>query len=728
MTQKVELKIYKEKSILDITEKNALYCIKGDNDTTFRIFVTDKFGNIVYLKDDTGGGGGGTITNIISSDETLEISGTTVKDIKIASSVLSTINSALQAGDNVSALINDANYITLADIPAFNPSDYDLTDFTNTSVDRFAKLSDITFSGSTNLGYTASPTQGSVTSDTGTDATIPLANNTNAGLLSPTEKSKLAGIENGAEVNNISDVNATDLTDGGNTTLHHHDSRYYTETETDSFLSNKVDKVSGKQLSTEDYTTAEKTKLAGIADGAEVNVNADWNATSGDAQILNKPTIPDVSGLVPYTGATSDVDLGEHQIKVGQLEFDQTPTGTAGAGKFRWNDTDGTLDLGLKGGNVTLQLGQEQLARVVNKTSPLINLLEANYQVVKVVGATGQRLSVALAQADSSLNSAVTLGVVTETINANQEGFVTTGGQVREINTTGSLQGETWADGDILYLSPTTAGALTKTRPSAPNKAVIIGFVEYAHANHGKIYVKVDTGITLDELDNVTAPTPTNNDVLAYNSSTQIWENKTVVSALGFTPENSTNKGTVLGNLTSTTIFAHAKGVVDYVASLGYWVAVNASSSVAGIMKLFTSTGTATDGTMTQKAITDALATKANTATLTDISSTATYVGWSSFTTKETYVLDYGSCAVVIFRIDGVSNSATTNVTLPFTNTGGLAINQIRVQNNSAFQSAPGNCQIGNGSSTLTFVLNNTAGAFTASGNKSVWGQITILK
>ena len=55
-------------------------------------------------------------------------------------------------------------------------------------------------------------------------------------------------------------------------------------------LDNKVDKVIGKQLSTEDYTTAEKNKLAGIQEGAEVNVNADWNATSGDAHILNKPS------------------------------------------------------------------------------------------------------------------------------------------------------------------------------------------------------------------------------------------------------------------------------------------------------------------------------------------------------------------------------------------------------------------------------------------------------
>jgi hypothetical protein len=40
------------------------------------------------------------------------------------------------------------------------------------------------------------------------------------------------------------------------------------------------------------YSLTEKNKLAGIAAGAEVNVNADWNATTGDAQILNKPTIP----------------------------------------------------------------------------------------------------------------------------------------------------------------------------------------------------------------------------------------------------------------------------------------------------------------------------------------------------------------------------------------------------------------------------------------------------
>lgn len=40
------------------------------------------------------------------------------------------------------------------------------------------------------------------------------------------------------------------------------------------------------------FTTTLKNKLNGIASGAEVNVNADWEAASGDAEILNKPTIP----------------------------------------------------------------------------------------------------------------------------------------------------------------------------------------------------------------------------------------------------------------------------------------------------------------------------------------------------------------------------------------------------------------------------------------------------
>lgn len=72
------------------------------------------------------------------------------------------------------------------------------------------------------------------------------------------------------------------------------DKGYATATALSSGLSTKVDKVSGKGLSTNDFTTTLLNKLNGIASGAQVNVQSDWNATSGDAFIKNKPTIPAV--------------------------------------------------------------------------------------------------------------------------------------------------------------------------------------------------------------------------------------------------------------------------------------------------------------------------------------------------------------------------------------------------------------------------------------------------
>jgi len=293
--------------------------------------------------------------------------------------------------------------------------------------------------GTTNLGYTPAPTDGTVTSSTGSSATIPLADGTNAGLLTATEKTKIAN-------------------------------------------------------------------------------------------------------SVPYTGAVSDVNLGEFGIQLGNLEFDNTPTNIpTTTGSLYYNDADGTLDLILKGGNVKLQIGQESVVRVVNKTSTNIDLLEANYQAVRVTGAQGQRLKVDLAQATNDLLSAETIGLVTETITNNQEGFITTSGLVRNINTTGSLQSETWLDGDVLYLSPTVAGTITKVKPIAPNHLVIIGYVISAHATQGTIFVKVDNGYELDELHNVKITTAANNNILSYTSATDIWENKTVETALGFTPYNSTN-------------------------------------------------------------------------------------------------------------------------------------------------------------------------------------------
>ncbi len=241
------------------------------------------------------------------------------------------------------------------------------------------------------------------------------------------------------------------------------------------------------------------------------------------------------SDILQATGTASVTS----NMLVGQLTLNTTPSGTAVVGTTRWNDTIGSSETTLKGGSVLLKNGVDLVARVVNKVSPNTTLTKAAYQAVRVSGAQGQRLAIELAQANNDNNSADTIGLVTETIAPNQEGFIITVGQLENINTTGSLQGETWVDGDVLYLSPTTAGRLTNVKPVAPNHIIVIGYVEYAHANNGKIYVKVMNGWELGELHDVETTGATNGQVLKYNGT--IW---TPSGDVGITSLNGLNATT----------------------------------------------------------------------------------------------------------------------------------------------------------------------------------------
>ena len=263
-----------------------------------------------------------------------------------------------------------------------------------------------------------------------------------------------------------------------------------------------------------------------------------------------------------YSGGNWDIT--GYELKAGQTTLEINPTGIATVGTTRWNDTIGSSETTLKGGNVVLKNGVDLVARVVNKVTPAITLTKANYTVVKVSGAQGQRLAIDLAKADTDNNSADTLGLVIETISPNQEGFIMCVGQLSEINTTGSLQSETWADGDVLYLSPTVKGAITNVKPNgSTGHIVVIGYVEYAHAIHGSIYVKIMNGWELDELHNVyiNPSTLANNDILTYESSTSLWKNKTVSSVLGYTPQPLDS------NLTSWAGVTRASGFDTFTAT-----------------------------------------------------------------------------------------------------------------------------------------------------------------
>jgi hypothetical protein len=224
-------------------------------------------------------------------------------------------------------------------------------------------------------------------------------------------------------------------------------------------------------------------------------------------------------------GATGATGVIPSNLTVDYIEFDSTYTSGAAQYQMAWNDTDGTVELGLKGGNVNLSIGQENVILVKNDQGSSL----AVGDVVYISGADGVNLLVKKAQADSDANSASTIGIVAETMAINAQGFITTFGVVKGVNT------NAFNDGDILYLSPTTAGAFTNVKPSAPQHLVLVGFVQKKSGGAGEVFVEIQNGYELQELHNVQIDSLTlaNNDVLAYNSTTQTWQNKTIASISG---------------------------------------------------------------------------------------------------------------------------------------------------------------------------------------------------
>jgi hypothetical protein len=154
------------------------------------------------------------------------------------------------------------------------------------------------------------------------------------------EKSKLQGIEAGAQVNTVlgvkgdaetdyrtGNVNITKANIGLGNVDNTADADKPISTATQTALSGKVDKVTGKGLSTNDFTDTLKTKLNGIATGAEVNVQANWNESdqAADSFIQNKPSIPSkTSDLTNDSGFVTDAAM--------QSALDQKVDKVAGKG------------------------------------------------------------------------------------------------------------------------------------------------------------------------------------------------------------------------------------------------------------------------------------------------------------------------------------------------------------------------------------------------------------
>lgn len=254
-------------------------------------------------------------------------------------------------------------------------------------------------------------------------------------------------------------------------------------------------------------------------------------------------TFPTLTGFVPYTGATSNVALGEFGLSAGYIGLDTTPTSTpTSVGTLSWDTTYKTPKVITGTGNTTLQIGQEEVILIHNGTGSALT----DGQVVYVTGSTGDLPSVSLADASSETTSAATLGVVTEPIANGSNGFVTVSGMVNGLNTLA------YNEGDLLWLSE-TAGAFTNVKPISPAHLVLIGYVIKKAGGNGSILVKIQNTQELEECSDVLFTSLANNNILAYESSTDLWKNKTIAAVLGYTPQAQLN-GTGFIKASGTTI------------------------------------------------------------------------------------------------------------------------------------------------------------------------------
>lgn len=210
-------------------------------------------------------------------------------------------------------------------------------------------------------------------------------------------------------------------------------------------------------------------------------------------------------------------------LKTDYIDFNRVGPHVAAARRMQWNEDDGTIDVGMND-NVMMQVGQEMHYYAKNTSGGDI-LNGTPVMFTGTLGASG-KLTFGKAVADGSAPAIYMMGVATEDISNNGFGYITSFGKVRGFNTSGTPYGETWNDGDILYFSPTAPGTWTNVRPTAPNLDLPVAVVlNAATGGSGEIFVRMKTGETVDELHDVQAPSPSDGDILEYDSGNARWQN-----------------------------------------------------------------------------------------------------------------------------------------------------------------------------------------------------------
>lgn len=236
-------------------------------------------------------------------------------------------------------------------------------------------------------------------------------------------------------------------------------------------------------------------------------------------------SLNDLSGALQFIAGTNmSVDINEAEgtftfngslspDSIQSISFDTSAGHVVGEGELAWNDLEKTLDLGVGGGS-TVQIGQEIFIRVVNQSGSTL----VDGEMVYITGSQGFRPTVDRAIA-TSITADMTIGMVTQEIPNNGQGFITNLGIVRDFDTSG------FAEGDDLWVSDTVAGGITNVKPDAPNQSVHVGVVIRQHASLGSVFVRILKEEQLTDLHDVSITDLDNNDIISYDSGSETWVN-----------------------------------------------------------------------------------------------------------------------------------------------------------------------------------------------------------
>jgi len=145
--------------------------------------------------------------------------------------------------------------------------------------------------------------------------------------------------------------------------------------------------------------------------------------------------------------------------------------------------------------------------------------------VIYITGSDGTNITFSRADADTEITSSKTVGLIETDIAINGTGYVVTEGLLSGLNTATATVGQS------VWLSSTVGGFVFNAPPAKPAHSVYLGVVTRSNANNGEIFVKVQNGYEINELHDVNASTPSNGDILKWDSTTSMWISSTLAAS-----------------------------------------------------------------------------------------------------------------------------------------------------------------------------------------------------